>query len=69
MGKQMDRERFVRMLQFLAHQAGSWSALARQLEVTPQYLSDVKDGRRAPGKGILKGLGMERVVTYRKVKR
>ncbi len=35
--------------------------------VEPSVLSDVLNGRRDPGKSILKALGYERVVLYRKV--
>lgn len=36
--------------------------------VSPQYASDVLNGAREPGEAILKALGLERVVTYRKIK-
>ncbi len=37
-------------------------------KVATSYLSDVLNGRRDPGKSILRALGYERVVLYRKVK-
>lgn len=39
--------------------------LARELEVSSAYLSDVMNGNREPGPKILDALGLERVVTYR----
>jgi len=33
--------------------------LAAEMEITPQYLSDVLSGRRDPGKAILKYLGLK----------
>jgi hypothetical protein len=44
---------------------GSQAELARELDVSPQYLHDVLNGRREPGRKILKALGVERVVSYR----
>ena len=37
---------------------------ATNLGISPQYLSDVIAGRRAPGAKILTALGLRRVVTY-----
>ena len=45
-------------------QQGRWS-LANGVE--PSVLSDVLNGRRDPGKSILRALGYERVVLYRKI--
>lgn len=41
------------------------SRVARELGVSPQYLHDVLNGRRQPGKTILASLGIQKVVTYR----
>ena len=40
--------------------------VAKQLGISPQYLSDVLNNRRQPGKAVLDGLGVERVLTYRR---
>ena len=48
-----------------AKQRGSQRALARELGVSEAYLSDIINGRRDPGRKILKALGLERVVDYR----
>ncbi len=42
--------------------------VADDLGVSAQYLTDVLKGRRAPGKKILDGLGLERLIIYRKRK-
>ena len=44
--------------------AGSQSAWAASIGVSPQYLSDVLNCRRDPGGAILRALGLRRVVTY-----
>lgn len=49
--------------------AGSQRALASEIQVSPQYLNDVLNGRKEPGEGILRPMGLERVVTYRKTRR
>lgn len=41
--------------------------LAETLEVSLSYLNDILRGRREPGPKILAALGLERVVTYRRV--
>lgn len=60
-------------LWYCVEQAGSLRALARRWKLSAAYLSDVKNGRRAPGPSILKHLGYtsthQWVTTYTKVKR
>lgn len=46
-------------------QAGSQALLAKELNVSQPYLSNVLAGRADPGPLILDALGVERVVTYR----
>jgi transcriptional regulator with XRE-family HTH domain len=48
----------------IAKQSGS--AVAKELGVSPAYLSDVMRGKREPGPKILEPLGLVRVVTYRR---
>lgn len=45
--------------------AGSQSSWAATNDVTAAYVNDVLLGRRDPGKAILRGLGLVRVVIYR----
>lgn len=44
----------------------SAKAYAQRVGIAQSYLSDVLNGRRDPGKSILRALGYERVVLYRK---
>ena len=44
---------------------GSQLSFAEAIGVSPQYLSDVLNGRRDPGNSILEAIGVERIVTYR----
>jgi hypothetical protein len=48
-------------------ESSSQVAVAKELGITPQYLCDVLAERRAPGKSILDALGLEKLVSYRKV--
>jgi transcriptional regulator with XRE-family HTH domain len=50
-----------------AKRAGSQAALAIQLGVSAQHLSDIITGRRTPGKKLLEKLELERTVEYRSV--
>lgn len=47
----------------------SMRALARELGVSPTYISDVMAGHMEPGPGILDPLGIECHVTVKKVYR
>ena len=44
---------------------GSQLSFAEAIGVSPQYLSEVLNGRRDPGNSILEAIGVERIVTYR----
>jgi transcriptional regulator with XRE-family HTH domain len=48
----------------LAENLGGVRALARHLGVSASYVSDVMNGRRAPGPPFLKALGLRKVVAY-----
>ena len=43
--------------------------VAREMGISPQFLSMVRYGVRPPPEPILRWLGLERVVIYQKVKR
>lgn len=62
----MTKESLIKLLHRMKDRHESWTRLADTLGVTPQYLQDIKDGRRDPGKKLLKALGMEKVIEYRK---
>lgn len=45
-------------------QAGTLAAWARRHDIAPQYVSDVINGRRLPGKRILDVLNLRKVTYY-----
>ena len=53
-------------LEFLKRQQGDQTAqqFASRLGVSPQYLSDVYNGRRPPGESITSALHAEKAVVY-----
>jgi transcriptional regulator with XRE-family HTH domain len=61
--KKMNLEQF---LEFLKKQQGEQTAqqFASRLGVSPQYLSDVYNGRRPPGESITSALKVEKAVVY-----
>lgn len=64
----MTHEQLIDKLKDMAGKAGSQLTLAKQLGVSPSYLSDVLNGRREPGKAILCALDLQAITEYRKVK-
>lgn len=52
----------------LANRMSTQKALAQKIGISPQYLADILDGRRAPGKKVLTFLGYEKVICYRYIK-
>lgn len=46
---------------------GGQTAMAKAAGVSPQFVSDVMKGKRNPTGALLKMIGWERVVIYRKV--
>jgi len=61
--KKMNLEQFM---EFLKKQQGGQTAqqFASRLGVSPQYLSDVYNGRRPPGESITAALKVEKAVVY-----
>jgi transcriptional regulator with XRE-family HTH domain len=61
--RRMNLEEF---LEFLKRKQGGQTAqqFASRLGVSPQYLSDVYNGRRPPGESITSALSVEKAVTY-----
>ena len=61
--KKMDLDEF---LEFLKKKQGDQTAasFASAIGVSPQYLSDVYNGRREPGESITSALKIQRVTTY-----
>jgi len=48
-------------------QAGSQYQWATRSKLSPAYVSDVLRGKRDPGEGLLKALGLRKVVSYEKI--
>ena len=59
----MDEPTMRHLIAGLAVDQGGLRKAARAWGVSPAYLSDVLNGRRAPGPAILKPLGYKKVVT------
>jgi transcriptional regulator with XRE-family HTH domain len=61
--RKMNLEQF---LEFMKKQQGEQTAqqFASRLGVSPQYLSDVYNGRRPPGESITSALNAEKAVVY-----
>lgn len=60
----MTKEGLLKLLDSKKVKAGTWAKLAALLEVSPQYLNDVKEGRREPGPKILAALRKRSVTEY-----
>jgi hypothetical protein len=59
----MTEDQVVDLIRQKVTQAGSMRGLAGEWDVTPSYISDLLNGRRAPGVKILGRLGLTRVKT------
>lgn len=57
----------VDLLRAAVDKAGTQTAFAKKHGISIAYVNDVLQGRRQPGDKILKALGLESQVTYRKV--
>lgn len=64
----MTKDSLIKILHKMKDRHETWTRLAESLGLSAQYLQDIKDGRREPGKKLLTALGMEKVVEYRAVK-
>lgn len=58
----------VELLRAAVDKAGTQTAFAKKHGVSISYVNDVLQGRRAAGAKILKALGLESQLTYRKAK-
>lgn len=65
----MTLDQVLTLLRRECEKAGSQHAWAKASGVTGAYVSDVLNRRREPGAGILAPLGLEKVETYRRIKR
>lgn len=59
----MNESQVVDLIKKEVSRAGSMRALCREWNVTPSYMSDLINGRRAPGPTILGPLKLVRVKT------
>ena len=57
----------IHELNEILNSENSWTqkSLAKKLGISQQYLSDVLRGNRYPGKKLLDGLNLEKVILYR----
>ena len=60
----MTEPEVIAELRRLIEAVGDQSAWAKQNGLSPAYVCDVLLGRRAPGKSILKAMGLKKVVRY-----
>ena len=58
---------FIQMLRNSVDNAGSQKALAKDLGISEQYLTDLLRGRRMPGRQVLGALGMVEVRLYERM--
>lgn len=63
----IDANHVRRLLRVHAGDAGSWVKLAAWIRISPQYLNDIKLGRRQPGRKVLKFLRLRKVSGYEQV--
>lgn len=63
----MTEDQVIERVRFEVKRSGSMRAYARTIGVTVSYVSDLLNGRRAPGPKILDPLGLEKVkvIEYR----
>ncbi len=65
--KQIPEERVIGMVQIAIKADGSQKAFAKRIGLSESYLSDVLNRRRNISPRILKFLGLERVISYRRI--
>jgi gp16 family phage-associated protein len=66
----MEKEAVVSQLKSAISRAGMTpAAWARENNISASYVHDVLTNRRDPGESILVPLGLERVVSYRQVRK
>lgn len=63
----MTENELRKLLRQSVDRAGSQAAWAEANNVSCPYVCDVLKGRRGPGEAILIALGMEKIVSYRRV--
>lgn len=64
--KEFERDDLIQLVRLGIDIAGSQAAYAEQLGISPQYLCDVLYDRREPGDKMLDGMGLKRIVKYKR---
>lgn len=64
----MKYDQVVEMLRREVSRAGAQSRWAESHGMSQSYVANVLRGRNEPGPLVLEALGLERVVTYRRIK-
>lgn len=64
MTDRLDTHQFRQLIRRRAHAAGSQEALAKSLDVSAQYLSDVLRSKREPSAALAGKLGFRRDVLF-----
>lgn len=62
----MNLDEVLEILRVACDKAGGQAAWAENASVSPAYVSDVLNRRRAPGDSILRALGLEMEMVYRR---
>lgn len=62
----MNETELLGLMQRRIRKSGSQAAWARENGLSVPYVNDVLNCRRGPGASILRALGVEKVVIYRK---
>lgn len=65
--KKLDEKSLIAYLRDECNRAGGQKHWAKKADLSEPYVSDVINGRRNPGDGILKALGFEKRVEYVRV--
>jgi transcriptional regulator with XRE-family HTH domain len=60
----MTRDSLIKLLNRKKKSHKTWAKLAAALGISPQYLSDIQQGRREPSEAFLEKLGLVEVKTY-----
>lgn len=64
----MDSQGFILFLRREVDRIGTQKEAATRFDVSEQYLSDVLLGRRGPGEDLLSQLGLQKRISFVKIK-
>jgi hypothetical protein len=60
----MTEEHLLELIESCIVRYGSAKNTAQRFNISPQYLCDIRKGKRAPGDTVLKHLGLKKVTSY-----